>query len=88
MALETGIYFIGAPQGERRADLKSQSGLRMGGDSMKPKNCLERSYTAVFLSREDWIRGPKALRTSKNFSGLQTALGQSGGLRLGRVGLK
>jgi hypothetical protein len=27
---------------------------------MKPKYHLEPSYTAIFLSRKDWIRGPKA----------------------------
>jgi hypothetical protein len=51
---------------------------------MKPKYNLELFYMAIFLSSEDWIHGLKALTDVQEF-GLQTALGQNRGLRLGSM---
>ena len=44
----------------------------------KPKYNLQPMYTATFLSRKDWSRGPKVLGTSRGLSGLQTAPGENG----------
>ena len=84
MALEMQHFFVRrAPQGEPRVDI-----FNMGSDSMRPKYNLELSYMATSLSREDWTHGQKAPLTSRGLSGLHTALGWDGGLRLGSIGLK
>jgi hypothetical protein len=59
MALETEHLFTLDQQGEPRADFESQTVSRMGSDSMKAKYNLEPICTAIFLSREEWIRDPR-----------------------------
>jgi hypothetical protein len=60
----------------------------MGSDSIKPEDDLEPFYTAIFLPREEWIRGPKAPTKSKGLAGLRTTLGQRRGFEVGTYGPK
>jgi hypothetical protein len=55
---------------------------------MKPKYNLDPFYMAVSYTGKTGFMAQRLLRASKGLSGLQTALGENRGLRLGSVGLK
>ena len=59
----------------------------MASDSKKPQYNLQPFYMAIFLFRQDWIRGPKASTEVQLFA-LETALGENGGPKAGTMGIK